>query len=68
MNKMPECYTCIFRSKVPGSAHSTCRQPDLAVRGNPHGIKNGWFNYPYNYDPIWKLGECRNYRPKKVEE
>ena len=25
----------------------------LNVKGNPHGIKNGWFNWPFNFDPIW---------------
>jgi len=29
---------------------------------NPHGWKNGWANFPFNFDPIWitcKLGEER---------
>lgn len=31
--------------------------PDLNIRGNPYGIKNGWFNFPFNYDPTW-LENC----------
>jgi hypothetical protein len=23
------------------------------VTGNPHGISNGWFHWPFNFDPIW---------------
>lgn len=31
----------------------------LNVRFNPHGVQNGWFNYPMNYDPIWMDGQCK---------
>ena len=29
----------------------------LTIVGNPHGIRNGWFNWPFNFDPIW-LEKC----------
>jgi hypothetical protein len=29
----------------------------LNIRGNPHGIRMGWFNWPYNFDPTW-LENC----------
>ena len=35
------------------------------VTAVPHGIRNGWFNWPYNFDPVW-LRECRLY--EEVEE
>ena len=25
----------------------------LNVKGNPHGIRKGWFNWPWNFDPTW---------------
>lgn len=25
----------------------------LNVRGKQQGIRNGWFNWPHNFDPIW---------------
>lgn len=25
------------------------------VKGNEHGIKNGWFNWPFNFDPTWLI-------------
>ena len=84
----PNCYECIHRREVAGSAHSSCHHPSngemnhplaemmsimagskagnigtatqprtLNVKGNQHGIKNGWFNYPFNFDPTW-LEEC----------
>ncbi len=33
------------------------------VKGNSHGIKNGWFNHPHNFDPTW-LEECSGYKNK----
>jgi len=46
----------------------------LNVRGNPTGIKRGWFNWPLNFDPCWLIscdgfadladveeGECDTY-------
>lgn len=35
----------------------------LKVRGNPVGIKRGWFNWPMNFDPIW-LEECNGFTKK----
>ena len=29
----------------------------LKVKGDPHGIRSGWFNHPFNFDPVW-LEEC----------
>jgi len=35
----------------------------LNVTGNPHGIANEWFIWPFSYDPIWLLS-CDGYTPK----
>lgn len=29
----------------------------LNIAANPHGIRKGWFNWPYNFDPVW-LQRC----------
>jgi hypothetical protein len=34
------------------------------VKGNKHGIRNGWFNHPFNFDPTW-LEECSGFKNKK---
>ena len=34
----------------------------VKVRGNQHGINNGWFMYPFNFDPVW-LEECDGFEP-----
>lgn len=25
----------------------------LNIKGSSHGIRNGWFNWPFNFDPVW---------------
>lgn len=32
----------------------------IGIKGNPHGIKNGWFYWPFNFDPLW-LEECNGF-------
>jgi len=39
----------------------------LNVKGNSHGIKNGWFNFPYNFDPVW-LESCDGYKQKESKQ
>jgi len=58
---MSECYSCKHRMTIPGDAHISCAKPDPEMTGNPHGIKNNWFFYPFNFDPIWKTKLCSNY-------
>jgi len=29
----------------------------IEVAGNPHGVRHGWFNHPWNFDPVW-LEKC----------
>lgn len=35
----------------------------LNVKGNEHGIRSGWFNWPYNFDPVW-LESCDGFEEK----
>jgi len=35
----------------------------LGVTGDSHGIKNGWFNWPWNFDPTW-LKTCKGFEQK----
>ena len=37
----------------------------IKVEGNPYGIKSGWFNHPFNFDPVW-LAECNSFEQKKA--
>lgn len=31
------------------------------MKGNKHGIRNGWFMYPFLFDPVWKEKKCENF-------
>lgn len=63
--KMNECYTCMHRREIPGDAHTNCAKPDPNMKGREHGIINGWFFYPFNFDPAWKLVDCANYQERQ---
>lgn len=66
----PNCYKCIHRMLVPGSAHSRCNNMTANVEGDEHGIRKGWFMWPLNYDPTW-LVSCDGFsddpKDKKAE-
>lgn len=35
----------------------------LGVKGNEHGVRSGWFNWPFNFDPTW-LESCNGFESK----
>ena len=39
----------------------------LNIKANPHGARMGWFNWPYNFDPIWLEG-CDGFEAKAKSE
>ena len=39
----------------------------LNIKGNPHGIRNGWFVFPVCFDPVW-LENCDGYKIKGGSE
>lgn len=57
MKDKPNCYKCKHRRDLSGDAHSKCANPRANVRGNPHGVRGGWFFWPLNFDPTW-LESC----------
>jgi len=38
----------------------------LNIKGNLHGIENGWFNWPWNFDPVW-LENCDGFVSRDQE-
>jgi len=36
----------------------------LGIKGNLRGIRNGWFIWPFNFDPVW-LESCNGFSPKE---
>ncbi len=41
----------------------TASTKELNIQGDPHGIKMGWFNFPWNFDPVW-LENCDGHEGK----
>ena len=39
----------------------------LGIVANPHGVRNGWFIWPMNFDPTWLL-KCNGYTPKETDK
>jgi len=60
-----KCHQCIYKQMVPGNTHIACSNPDPNIKGDPHGIREGWFYYPILFDPIWMIIECKNFEEKK---
>lgn len=58
-----DCYKCKHVRSVPGYAHKACANTKARVKGNEMGIRNGWFYWPYNFDPTW-LVECNGFEEK----
>lgn len=73
----PNCYDCVHRRDLAGNAHSKCEHPranigfvvgfgnPLRIIGDPHGIRQGWFLWPINFDPVW-LKSCDGFEKKEV--
>lgn len=61
---MTECYLCKHKVNVPGNSHIECLNPDLNMQGAEHGIKMGWFVYPFVFDPTWKMKPCDNFEER----
>lgn len=53
----PDCYKCAHRRDLIGDCHSRCNNLKAHVKGAAHGIRNGWFRWPLNFDPVW-LESC----------
>ena len=68
LNARNECYYCIHKRSVDGDAHIRCAKPDGQIKGHEHGIRKGWFIYPYLFDPVWKTNMCNNYESKTKKE
>jgi hypothetical protein len=77
MEKQQQCSKCGYRQEIPGDTHISClfdwgkigRLKGLRwPAGNPHGIAKGWYNFPFNYDPMWMTEECHGFSEKADPE
>lgn len=65
-----QCYNCLYRREVPGSAHSACGFDFSTALVPPpsfdaHGIRKGWVHFPINFDPVWMNEECKGFDDSK---
>ena len=67
-SRFHECRSCAYARPVAFTHHIRCTNPDPAMTGNPHGIKNGWFDYPLRFDPVWKARDCRHFLPEEMND
>lgn len=63
----PNCYKCKYRGELICDYHSQCLNINAKVKGNKYGIKNGWFNFPFNFDPVW-LKSCDGFEKKEYKK
>ena len=50
----------LFSALSGGHAPPISVEGGIKVKGHPHGIANGWFGWPFNFDPVW-LEECNGF-------
>ena len=73
-----KCHKCAYKDSVPGSAHISClfnwpealnnsQVPYIPV-GVLHGIQQGWFYFPFNYDPIWMAMPCPAFEKRGTDK
>jgi len=63
------CKNCVFGKKVENSSHHmSCQRIQTRIQNvNEHGVKNGWFIFPINFDIIW-AESCNGFIPKNWKE
>lgn len=61
-----ECWSCKHKRSLDWNTHIRCSKPDRWMTGSRHGIVNGWFTYPIEFDPVWKTKLCSNYEYEDV--
>lgn len=62
----PDCYACAHRRTIPGNIHSRCNNLEARTSGSAHGIRNGWFRWPVNFDPVW-LETCDGFSTREED-
>lgn len=63
----PNCWECKHAHSIPGDCHIGCDNLAAKVSGDPHGIRSGWFYWPFNFDPTW-LKSCDGFEAKEKAE
>jgi hypothetical protein len=54
-NELADSALSIFAILASVGRTAPMQADALGVMGNPHGIARGWFNWPWDFDPVWLL-------------
>jgi len=46
------------------SAQNMKNSRKLNIKGDPHGVRMGWFMWPTNFDPTWLIN-CDGFKAKE---
>lgn len=60
LSELLAIFASVGRANPVNVANAGCK-----VVGHPHGIRNGWFSHPFNFDPVW-LQECDGFASNKA--
>lgn len=71
------CHDCPHSSSniLLNSAHIKCAlfwanksARSEAPAFSEHGKANGWYDFPYDYDPIWQTEDCKYFKNKHLTD
>ena len=62
-----KCYECKHIGEIDDSTYVYCKNRQAVVEGHPTGITRGWFDWPYQFSPVW-LVKCSGYEQKGDSE
>jgi len=64
---MLNCISCKFKRNVPGGNFVQCTRNGVKLSEvSEHGKRNGWFYFPFCFEPIWASG-CNGFVDKTFD-
>lgn len=63
----PNCSLCVHMQRIADDCHISCAARNITVKGDPIGVRKGWFVWPFNFDPTWLL-ECDGYTEQENDD
>ncbi len=71
-----KCDECVYRDMIPGNAHIQCTFDWIGALGDMtvpyfpigivHGIRNNWYDFPFQFDPTWMAMPCPAFHDKSL--
>jgi len=62
-NKMAELLSMLGGGRAMPMASQAAQKLNIAAEA--HGVRMGWFAWPYNFDPVW-LRNCNGFEEKNL--